>query len=77
LDELARVGDDYIRRRVEPAAGATDRGKFVAVSVDDDDFEIAADEHAALKALRTRHPHAELWLGRLGEAAAYRMRSWK
>ena len=50
-----------------------DDGKFVAIDVGTGDFEIDDDDYAAVVRLRTRSPQAEIWLGRVGAPAAYRM----
>jgi hypothetical protein len=44
------------------------------VAVDTGDFEAGDDDIAAVARLRHRRPAAEVWLGRVGEPAAYRLR---
>jgi hypothetical protein len=74
LEEIARLGAEAFDRHVRPALRPEDDGKFVAVDIDTGDYEIDPDDYAAVTRLRNRLPSAEVWLGRVGEPAAYRMR---
>jgi hypothetical protein len=74
LEEIARLGAEAFDRHVRPALRPEDDGKFVAVDIDTGDYEIDPDDYAAVTRLRNRRPSAEVWLGRVGEPAAYRMR---
>jgi hypothetical protein len=74
LEELARLGAEVFDRQVRPILQPEDDGKFVAIDVDTGDHEINEDDYAAVTRLRTRRPAAEVWLGRVGQPAAYRMR---
>jgi hypothetical protein len=38
------------------------------------DHELDEDDYAAVMRLRNRRPSADVWLARVGEPAAYRMR---
>jgi hypothetical protein len=73
-DELARLGAEVFDRRVRPSLLPEADGKFVAVDVETGDYEIDEDDYAAVSRLRARNPAAEVWLGRIGQSAAYRMR---
>ena len=72
-EELARLGVEILARRVRPLLRPDDDGKCVAIDVGTRDFEIDDDDYAAVVRLRTRSPQAEIWLGRVGAPAAYRM----
>jgi len=74
-EELARIGDEILHRKVEPKLGPGARGLFVAIDVADEDFEIDADDHAAVTRLLARKPSAEIWLARVGWSAACRIGS--
>jgi hypothetical protein len=54
-----------------------DDGKFVAVDIASGEFEMDDDDYAAVTRLRTRCPSAEVWLERVGQPAACRMRRQK
>jgi len=73
-EELARAGADAFDRHVRPLLRPEDDGKFVAIDVGTGDHQIDADDYAAVKRLRARRPSSEIWLGRVGQPAAYRMR---
>ena len=73
-EELDRLGAEALARRVRPALRPEDDGKFVAVDVGTGDYELDEDDYAAVTRLRARRPSAEVWLGRVGQPAAYRMR---
>lgn len=73
-EELARLGSDVFDRQVRPGLRPEDDGKFVAIDIATGDHEIDPDDYAAVARLRARRPSAEIWLGRVGQPAAYRMR---
>jgi len=73
-EEVAQLGAEVFDRQVRPALRREDDGKFVAIDIDTGDYELDADDYAAVTRLRTRRPSAEIWLGRVGQPAAYRMR---
>jgi len=73
-EEVARLGDEVFHRRIEPALRDEDDGKFVAIDVGTGEYEVDEDDYAAVMRLRGRRPSAEVWLGRVGQPAAYRMR---
>jgi len=79
----ARLADDERRaieiydRIIRPTLRPEDDGKYVAVAVEADDFEVDADDYAATGRLLARHPGARLWLMRTGPSAAYRLRGLK
>lgn len=74
-EEIARLGEEHFARLVRPALRPEDEGRFVAVDVDSGDFEADDDDMTAVARLRLRRPAAAVWLGRVGEPAAYRLRS--
>ena len=73
-DELARLGGEVFDRQVRPSLRPEDDGKFIAIDIGTGDHEIDEDDYTAVTRLRARRPSAEIWLGRIGQPAAYRMR---
>jgi len=73
-EELARLGSEVFDHRVRPALRPEDDGKFVAIDIGTGDYEIDDDDYAAVSRLRSRNTEAEIWLERVGQPAAYRMR---
>ncbi len=74
LEEVARLGAEVFDCQVRPALRPEDDGKFAAVDIETGDYELDDDDYAAVARLRTRRPSAEVWLERVGEPAAYRIR---
>ncbi|HUY31348.1 MAG TPA: hypothetical protein VMV69_01100 [Pirellulales bacterium] len=73
-EEIAQLGAEVFERQVRPALRAEDDGKFVAIDIGTGDYELDEDDYGAVTRLRNRVPSAEVWLGRVGQPAAYRMR---
>ena len=73
-EEIARLGAEAFDRHVRPTLRPEDDGKFVAIDIGTGDYELDEDDYAAVTRLRGRRPTAEVWLGRVGQPAAYRMR---
>jgi hypothetical protein len=73
-EEIARLGAEVFDRHVRPTLRPEDDGKFVAIDIGAGDYELDEDDYAAVTRLRKRRPSAEVWLGRVGQPAAYRMR---
>jgi hypothetical protein len=72
-EQLAIVGAEVFDRCVRPALRPEDEGKFVALDVASGEYEIDADDYAAVKRLRERVPAAEVWLARAGSRTTYRI----
>lgn len=73
-EEVARLGAEVFDRCLRPILRSGDDGKFFAIDVDSGDYELDSDDYSAVTRLRKRRPSAEVWLGRVGQPAAYRMR---
>jgi hypothetical protein len=73
-EELARPGAEAFDRHVRPKLRPEDDGKFVAVDVMTGDHEIDQDDYAAVTRLRARCPSANVWLARVGQPTAYKLR---
>ncbi len=73
-EEIARLGADVFDRRVRPKLRQEDDGRFVALDIGTGDYELDEDDYAAVTRLRSRRPSAEVWLTRVGQPAAHRMR---
>jgi hypothetical protein len=70
-DEIERRGQDLYDRRIKPALKPDDDGKFVAIDTESGDYEIDRDDYQATERLLQRHQDAQIWLMRVGRAAAY------
>lgn len=65
-EEFARRGDEIYQRTVLPQLKPADEGKFVAIDIQTEAFEIDHDELAASDRLLAKHPNAQTWLKRVG-----------
>jgi hypothetical protein len=65
-DEIAQAGaaiyERELKRQLEPAH----HGAFVAIAVEDGDYEVADSSLEATMKLRDRHPEAVFYVGRVG-----------
>jgi hypothetical protein len=75
--EITRLGHEILHRKIEPLLAPSDAGKFVAIAIDSEDFEVHEDDLTAVLRLRERHPDGDVSLGRVGEASTYRMRRFQ
>ena len=69
-EELARLATEVFDRLVKPALRPEDEHKFVAIDVETGEFEVDADDYAAVTRLGDRCPSADIWLRRAGHPAA-------
>jgi hypothetical protein len=59
---------------VRPLLRPVDEDKFIAIDIDSGEYELDDDDYSAVTRLRARCPAStEIWLGRVGRPAAYRM----
>jgi hypothetical protein len=73
-EELARLGTETFQRSVRPRLRPEDVDKFVAIDVDTGEYELDANDFSAIARLRARQPQAEIWLERVGQPTAYKLR---
>ncbi|HKH45100.1 MAG TPA: hypothetical protein VKM72_10595 [Thermoanaerobaculia bacterium] len=71
--EIAERGQTLYDRDIRDQLDASTRGKFLALDIETGEYEIDADERAALKRARSKHPDAVVYLLRIGHPAAYRL----
>lgn len=70
-EELAQRGDEIYERKILPHLSPDDRGKFVAIDVVTEDYEISSDLLNACDLLRARLSDPQLWLRRVGVPYLY------
>jgi hypothetical protein len=73
-EEVAKLGQAIFERRVKPNLTPADDGKYVAIDIATEEYEIDPDDYAAVMRLRDRMPNAEMWLLRAGHPTAYLLR---
>lgn len=72
--ELARLGAAAFDRHVRPRLRPEDDGKFVAIDVVTGEYEMDADDYAAVMRLRARRQSDDVWLACVGQPTAYKLR---
>jgi hypothetical protein len=71
-EEFARRGDEIYERVLRPTVESGNEGRFVAIDIDTEAYEIDADELLASDRLLARVPNAQIWLRRIGSRYAHR-----
>ena len=74
-EEFAQRGQEIYDRTIRPYVTADDEGKFVAIDIETGMYEIHSDDYTATERLLARQSDAQIWLIRVGQRTAYRMRS--
>jgi hypothetical protein len=74
--EIAERGQALYEHEIRDKLDASVRGKFLVLNIETGEYEIDADERAALKRARAKRPDATLYLLRIGHPSAYRL-GWK
>lgn len=72
-DEFSRRGQEIYDRDIRPILSPDDSDRFVAIDIESGSYEIASDDFAATERLLAKQPHAQIWLARVGQPAAYRI----
>lgn len=72
-EEFAQRGQEIYAKAFSPDAEAAHTGAFVAIDIESGGYELDADDFQATERLLGRLPNAQIWLARVGQAAAYRM----
>jgi hypothetical protein len=72
-EEFCRLGKEIFERDVRPKLGPQDDNNFVAIDILSGDFELDKEDYPASERLLKRRPHAQIWLERVGQRAAYRI----
>lgn len=74
LSDEAREGLALLERVVRPKLTSKDDGKFIAIDLDSEEYELDPDDYTATHRLRLRCPRARMWLFRAGDDATYSLR---
>jgi len=75
-EETARRGDEIYNTHVRAQVEAEHRGKVVAIDVETGAYALGETAVAASEQLLAEHPHAQVWLVRVGHRALHRIGSW-
>lgn len=72
-EEIAERGQALFEHEIRDKLDANARGMFLVLDIETGEYEIDADQRAALKRARAKHPDAALYLLRVGYPSAYRL----
>ena len=72
-EELSRRGKEIFGRVIQQTLRPEDRGKYVAIDIESEDYAIDKDDYTATARLLQQRPDAQMWLMQVGEIAAYRI----
>lgn len=70
-NEIARRGEEIYEREFRGKLEPAETGKFLVIDVDTGDYEMDADEVAALQRAMARNPDGARYLKRIGFAVAH------
>lgn len=77
LEEVTRLGKDVLNRVITPELTPEDHGKYLAIAVDYEDYEIAEKGVDAIKALLAKHPGCMISLERVGYPTTFKLRGFR
>ena len=72
-EELARRGQEYYDRFLRANIEPQHRGEFLVLEVESGEYEMDADEAAALNRAMERHPDRVFYVLRVGSRTAHRI----
>jgi len=71
--ELARRGQAYYDQHLRETLEPEHNGEFLVLDVESGDYEMDADEMAAIQRARARRPESVFYVLRVGSRAAHRI----
>ena len=74
--DVRETGQSIYLTRILPKLPEGDKGKMVVIDVDSGDYEVDADQAAALKRLLARRPDARAWTEEFQDPRVFRM-GWR
>jgi hypothetical protein len=72
-EEIAQRGQRLYEQKIQSQLAESETGKFLALDIETGQYEIDADELAALKRAKAKNPDAALYLIRVGSETAYKL----
>ncbi len=69
--KIAAKGRRIYLKKIKPKMGSAEKGKFVVIDVDTENYEISTSDAVATRRLLTQNPNAITWAERVGYRAAY------
>jgi hypothetical protein len=72
-DEVVDRGEEIYQRRLRNLVESAHKGKFLVLDIDTEEYEIDADEVAAIDRAIARNPGGERYIKRVGYAFTHRL----
>jgi hypothetical protein len=72
-EEVVRRGEEIYERDLRDKVEPQHNGKFLVLDIDTGQFEIDADEMAAIQRAMARNPAGARYIKRIGYSAAHRL----
>ena len=72
-EETAQRGQEVYERAIRPHLEAAHIGKFAAIDIETEHYELSQDDFTATETLLAQQPNAQIWLVRIGHASTYRI----
>ncbi|NJN71878.1 MAG: hypothetical protein HC799_03205 [Limnothrix sp. RL_2_0] len=72
-EEFAKRGEEIYASQIQPTIGRGNLGRYVAIDLETEVFEIADDILSATTQLFHQEPDAQPWIIRIGESVICRM----
>jgi hypothetical protein len=72
-EAFAQRGQTIDAQDIPPHLGSADHGTFVAIDIETGASAIDRDDETATARVLSCHPHAHMWLLRVGQRTAYRL----
>jgi hypothetical protein len=73
IEEIVQRGEQIYQRDIRDQVEAQNTGKFLVLDIDTGEYEIDADELAALERATTKHPDGARYILRVGYPTAHRL----
>jgi hypothetical protein len=75
IEEIGRRGQAMYERDLKAKVEANNAGKYLALDIETEDYEVGDDYRVLSQRLHTRHPDTAVYIMRIGSPAAGRLRS--
>lgn len=72
-EAFAQRGQTIDAQDIRPHLGSEDHGTFVAIDIETGASAIDRDDETATARVLSRHPHAHMWLLRVGQRTGSRL----
>lgn len=72
-DEVVERGEELYQRALRDQLEHAHRGEFLVLDIETGDYEVDADEVAAVQRAVSRRPNGVRYIKRIGHAAAHRL----